>query len=178
MSNFYLDVIKRDSRFNDPRACHDLNLLEPNFRQAILNFIADAKELGHILVPVETFRSSIRQRYLYSKHLTQLKNVGVHNYGLACDLALMVDGDYDPKGEDYEFFLALCEKNAVMHGSLISGIDWGRVGRNIRSRYFHDWDHVQYVPVWRQSSLFAGTWYPPSSPGYNPYADKPLTIDA
>jgi hypothetical protein len=75
---------------------------------------------------------------------------------------LLVNGKYDPNGSDYVFFQQMCEKVG-----LISGIDWGTPSEH---HNFHDWDHVQRVPVFRQKELFAGTWYPPVD--YDPYADQ------
>lgn len=165
MSNFYQDVIKKDPRFDSMNTIHDIDLLEPNFRKAVETFIATAASMGHTLKVLETYRSRRRQAYLFSKHLSQLKNVGVHGYGLAVDLGLFKANKYDVTGEDYRFFQTIAEKHGVVTG-LISGIDWGEPHGY---SHFHDFDHLQRIPVFRQKTLFAETWYPPEN--YDPYAD-------
>lgn len=162
MGNFYEDVIKKDSRFASTECISDINLLEPGTRIAVQALIADAASQGKPLRVLETYRSQARQEMLYEKHLTELRKVGVHNYGLACDFAYEPEGKYDPKGEDYLFLVALCGK----HG-LISGVDWGTPHIE---HSFRDYDHVQRCPVWRQNALFAGLWYPP--PLYDPHVDS------
>lgn len=150
--NFYTDVIQKDHRFNSVQPVTDLELLEPVTRTAVDAIIQAAASLGHRLVPVETYRSVDRQKHLYATGATQLRDVGVHHYGLACDLALEDGGKYDPHGQDYTFLRTLAEQ----HG-LLSGIDWGLPGQ---SHTFRDYDHVQRIAELRQPALFASTWYP------------------
>lgn len=161
MGNFYTDVIQKDPRFMSVNAVVDLGLLEPVTRAAVQAIIVAATQLGHRLVPVETYRSTQRQAFLFQKRVTQLKTVGVHHYGCACDLAREDGGVYDPRGEDYLFLRTLAEE----HG-LISGVDWGEPAKQ---HSFRDWDHVQRVAVSRQDSLFDGRWYPDE--GYRPLTD-------
>jgi hypothetical protein len=116
--------------------------------------------MGHILVPVETYRSTQRQHMFYMKHFTQLKTVGVHHFGLAVDLALMDGGHYHADGQDYMFFVELAKKH-----KMISGIDWGTPEAH---HSFHDYDHLQRIKVSDQARLFSGEWYP--EPDYNPWS--------
>lgn len=160
--SFYKNVIRKDSRFNSTAIIKDVSLLEPGTRVAVAKLIVLAHEAGHQLVVGETFRSQSRQEKCYRNGSTQLKKVGCHGYGVACDLQLLVNGKYDPNGEHYVFFQQICRKVG-----LISGIDWGTPAEH---HNFHDWDHVQRVPVFRQNELFAGTWYPDIN--YDPYADQ------
>ena len=162
MGNFYEDVIKKDPRFLSPAICKDLNLLEPEFRAKVLKFQQFAKDKGHIIEVVETYRSPARQRQLFAEGFTQLKNVGVHGYGLAIDFSLYINGVYDPKGVDYTCFVSLAKEAGVL-----SGVDWGTPCQH---HSFHDYDHLQGVPVFRQNQLFAGVWYP--GPGYDPWDDQ------
>lgn len=161
MSNYYEDVIKRDPRFNSTECINDLLLLEPGTRIAVQALIAEAAAQGKPLRVLETYRSQARQEMLYDRHLTELRKVGVHGYGLAADLAYEPNGKYDPDGAHYLFLVALCGK----HG-LVSGVDWGLP----KERHsFHDYDHCQRIPLFRQNALFAGEWYP--APLYDPHAD-------
>ncbi len=170
MSNFYQDVIVKSPWFQEAhKVCADVQMLEPGFRARVMEFMSDAAKAGHPLKVLETYRSQARQSTLYAqgrtapgKVVTQLRTVGVHGYGLAADLGLLQGSTIDWTGEHYAFFQALCAKH-----KMISGIDWGTP----HARHtFHDWDHVQGVPVFRQNALFAGQWYP--GPGYDPIQDQ------
>jgi hypothetical protein len=162
MTNFYTDVIKRDRRFGSTEICKDMALLEPEFRAKVEKFTTLATAAGHKVVVLETFRSQARQRQLFAQRKTQLRNVGVHGYGLAIDFALFVNGKYDPNGQDYTCFAPLAKQAGV-----ISGVDWGAPCQH---HSFRDSDHLQGVPVFRQNDLFAGKWYPPA--GYDPWNDQ------
>jgi len=159
--SFYTETIEKSPKFMSIAQVRDLNLLEPGFRSDVLAFITDAKALGRQLFVAETYRSVERQMHLANEGLTELRHVGVHHYGLAVDLGLSVAGHYDPRGQDYSFFVGLARKHRI-----VSGINWGEPST---SHSFHDWDHVQRIPLHRQAALFAGTWFPPSD--YDPYQD-------
>ena len=159
--SFYTDVLKKDPRFNSTAICRDMAMLEPGFRAKVQSVLDQAHTDGLDLRVAETFRSQARQAQLFEQGYTQLKKVGVHNYGLACDFNLFVNGKYETDGQKYSFLLNYGKKF-----NFISGIDWGTPWQ---SHSFHDWDHIQDVPVWRQGDLFAGSWYPDAS--FNPIAD-------
>lgn len=155
--NFYTDVIVRHPEFRSTNDIRDLALLEPITRAAVQNIITDARALGIELIVTETYRSTQRQQQLYLRHLTGLKTVGVHHYGLAADFAKIVDGSASWDG-DWMFLGKLCRKY-----NLVWGGDWGNdtVGSD------PDWDHVQRVAVKHQQWLFDGSWYPEDA--YDPY---------
>ena len=162
MGNFYTDVIQKDPRFNSTERIEDPLLLEPGTRAAVQAIIADLQSLGHDARVLETYRSEARQHMLFEQHLTQLSKVGVHGFGLACDIALYVSDKYDPVGEHYVILVPLAQK----HG-MISGINWGLPNL---PHSFKDYDHIQRIPLFRQNALFAGSWYPPTD--YDPHADE------
>lgn len=159
--SFYTEVIKKSPWFNSTNVCKDMILLEPSFRAKVQAVLDLAHKDGYDLRVAETFRSQARQAYLFDHGLTQLRKVGVHNYGLACDFSLFINGKYETDGSKYSFLLDYGKKIGF-----ISGINWGTPWQ---SHSFHDWDHIQDVPVFRQNELFAGTWYPDN--GYNPIKD-------
>jgi hypothetical protein len=161
MPNFYLSVIQKDARFKSSTVCKDVALLEPVTRAAALALIADARAQGHDVRIAETCRSPVRQRMLFAEGHTQLKNVGVHAYGLAFDVQYFVGGAYVGDGQKYAFLLPLAKK----HG-LVSGLDWGLPHA---PHSFRDAGHFQRVPVFRQQALFSGQFYPDAN--YEPYAD-------
>jgi hypothetical protein len=158
--NFYNDVIMADPRFNSPKRIADPELLEPTTRDLVQAVIADAATNGLKLMIFETYRSQARQVALFNQGATKLKQVGVHHFGLACDIVKDINGQPSWKG-DFSMLGALAK-----HHKLIWGGDWGTPGS---VHTFVDTDHVQRVTLGRQARLFNGDWYPDAN--YDPYAD-------
>jgi glycoside hydrolase-like protein len=119
MGNFYVDVIMNDPRFNSSKRIADPELLEPVTRDLVQAIIADAAANGLKLMIFETYRSSARQIALFNQGATKLKQVGVHHYGLACDIVKDINGQPSWKG-DFSMLGALAK-----HHKLIWGGDWG-----------------------------------------------------
>ncbi len=162
--NFYNSVLRNSKAFRSDAVCKDLALLEPGTRAAVLALIAEAKDDGHDLRILETYRSQTRQSALFARHATQLRTVGCHGYGVAVDLGVFIDGDYQEDNMPYVFLRELARK----HG-LVSVQDWGHP----KTGGFIDSGHIQRVPVWRQTMLFDGAWYPAVE--YDPYTDSAMT---
>ena len=158
--SFFTDVIEKDPRFKSSKLISDINLLEPVMRGAVQKIIEDGRVLGFEVIAFETFRSQARQQQLFSQGATQLKTVGVHNYGLACDIVKVVGGEPSWKG-DFSFLGLLARKHRLIWGG-----DWGTPGQH---HSFIDSVHVQRCSVKRQPSLFRGEWYPDEA--YDPYDD-------
>src|SRR5215831_13454236 len=158
MGNFFTDVIKKDPRFHSTNRISDIALLEPVTRAAVQAVIADAAARGIKLMIFETFRSQERQMTLFEQGATQLRTVGVHNYGLACDLVKDINGEPSWKG-DFSFLGVIAP-----HHRLVWGGDWGRPDL---PHSFRDNDHVQRCSVAMQSQLFSGVWYPDAD--YDPF---------
>ena len=164
MPGFYEDVIKKDSRFHSVKRVADPSLLEPQTRAAVQAVIDDAAAHGIALMIFETYRSQERQQALFNQGASQLRTVGVHHYGLACDLVKDVNGEPSWKG-DFTFLGRL----ARAHG-LIWGGDWGQP--NVHHSFL-DMDHVQRCSVSMQARLFRGEWYPDAR--YNPF-EQPAIV--
>jgi hypothetical protein len=164
MGNFFTDVIQADPRFDSTNPISDMALLEPHFREMVTQIISDAAGSGADLRVLETYRSQTRQTELFDKGATQLKRVGVHHYGLACDFGVLRGGQIDWHA-DYRIIGRLAEAR---------GLTWG--GRFS----FHDNGHVQGVAVADQPKLFDGSWYPSADdasaaePELRPAVDVPL----
>jgi hypothetical protein len=80
-------------RFNSANRVADPELLEPVTRAAIANILQDARALGIELMLFETYRSQATQLELFNQGASKLRVVGVHHYGLACDLVKAVAGE-------------------------------------------------------------------------------------
>lgn len=160
MANFFIDVISKAAVFEAQQRVNDLNLLEDVTRLQVEAIIADARSLGFELLVFETYRSQARQQQLFNQGATQLRQVGVHHYGLACDIVKVVSGEPSWKG-DFSFLGTL----AHAHG-MIWGGNWG--APNL-PHTFVDAVHVQRCSIRRQSALFRGEWYPDAN--YDPNHD-------
>jgi hypothetical protein len=160
MGSFYSDVISLDARFRTLDRVADPALLEPVTRQLVQRIVATALNMGVPLMIYETYRSQQRQQELFDNGATRLRAVGVHHYGLACDIVRSVGGEPSWKG-DFSFLGQLAQSCGLIWGG-----DWG--APHIKHS-FVDSVHVQRCTVARQGDLFAGSWYPEET--YNPYED-------
>jgi hypothetical protein len=160
MGSFYSDVIAKDARFRSPLRVSDASLLEPMTRQLVERLVGSAQQMGIAMMIYETYRSQERQQTLFASGATKLRAVGVHHYGLACDIVREVGGEPCWKG-DFTFLGQLAESCGLIWGG-----DWG--APNIKHSFI-DSVHVQRCTVSRQSDLFSGVWYPDDT--YNPYDD-------
>lgn len=151
MGNFYTDVIQKDPRFYSSDRISTLDLVEPVTRAAVIELVSDSAAAGIPLLVFETFRSLPRQELLFAQGATKLKQVGVHHYGLAVDLAKSINGEPSWKG-DFSFLRVL----AIKHG-LVWGGDWAEPDQ---PHSFQDSDHLQRCSLRDQSRLFSGVWFP------------------
>jgi len=160
VGNFYIDVISQDPRFDSAARISDPSLLEPTTRQLVEKIVTLAHRMGIEVMIYETYRTQSRQQALFNSGASKLRTVGVHHYGLACDIVRVVGGEPCWKG-DFTFLGQLAESSGLIWGG-----DWG--APHIKHS-FVDSVHVQRCTVARQGDLFAGIWYPDDS--YNPYED-------
>ena len=116
--SFYTDVISPDPRFNSVARVSDLSLLEPVTRQLVQGIVAAAKQMGIEIMAFETYRSQARQQQLFTQGATKLQTVGVHHYGLACDIVRVAAGDPSWKG-DFAFLGQLAHSSGLIWGG-----DW------------------------------------------------------
>lgn len=143
--NFYSSVIFQDKRFKSVQRINDLDLLEPIFRKQIINILLKGAELGLNLAIYETYRSKQRQELLFDQDMTQLKEVGVHHFGLACDIVRVIDGRYS--WENLSDIAPLAKANTVIWGG-----DWGTPEKE---NSFRDEAHFQRCTVYRQHDLLS-----------------------
>lgn len=168
MGNFFTDVISQDSRFNSSDRVADPLLLEPMTRKLVQQIVDAAQQMGIAVMIFETYRSQARQLELFNNGATKLRTVGVHQYGLACDIVRVVGGEPSWKG-DFSFLGQLAHSSGLIWGG-----DWGDPSM---AHSFVDSVHVQRCTVAQQAALFAGTFYPDDN--YNPYtADQHVLFAA
>ncbi len=131
-------------------------MLEPTFRTQVEAFMTASKMAGTELAVTETYRSSQRQQTLFDQGATQLRTVGVHHYGLACDFVKVIDGHASYDG-DWTFMVGIATQVSQPTRQVVSGYDWGRPDQ---PHSFRDSDHIQGCTIEQQTGLFAGSWYP------------------
>jgi hypothetical protein len=103
MASFYEDVIKNDPRFNSVKRVNDPELLEPVTRAAINSIVEDARALGIDLMVFETYPVRPASRNCSIKVPQSCGSLGVHHYGLACDLVKVVrDAPYQCSPRSFE----------------------------------------------------------------------------
>ena len=153
-------MISQDPRFDSVARVNDPSLLEPTTRKLVESLISAAQQMGIAIMVYETYRSQDRQQELFNQGATKLRAVGVHHYGLACDIVRVVGGEPSWKG-DFSFLGQLAQSSGLIWGG-----DWG--APDIKHS-FVDSVHVQRCTVARQGDLFSGIWYPDDV--YNPYDD-------
>ena len=91
--SFYTDIIRPSPLFASTTRIADLDLLEPVTRAAAQEIIAGAAGQGIKLMVFETYRSQERQTELFNQGASKLRHVGVHHFGLACDLVKDINGE-------------------------------------------------------------------------------------
>lgn len=154
MANFFQSVIKNEQRATSTNCIGDVALLEPIFRAGVQRIVADAAAHGVKLMVFETYRSKERQKLLFNEGASRLKDVGVHHYGLACDLVRVVQGDPSWKGD-----FSIVGQLAKAHGFVWGG-DWGAPNER---HTFIDPYHIQRCALKDQARLFREEWYPPDN---------------
>jgi D-alanyl-D-alanine carboxypeptidase len=167
MGTFYGDVISKDARFASSVRIADASLLEPITRQLVEHLVFTSRQMGIEVMIYETYRSQARQQELFNSGASKLRTVGVHHYGLACDIVRVVGGEPCWKG-DFTFLGQLAQSCGLIWGG-----DWGAPHLK---HSFIDSVHVQRCTVARQGDLFAGTWYPDEA--YNPCNDEQHLFNA
>ena len=112
-------MISQDPRFDSVARVSDPSLLEPATRKLVERVISAAQQMGIAIMIYETYRSQDRQQELFSQGATKLRQVGVHHYGLACDVVRVVGGEPSWKG-DFSFLGQLAQSSGLIWGG-----DWG-----------------------------------------------------
>jgi hypothetical protein len=132
-------------------------------RELVQQIVGEANTMGIPVMIIETYRSQERQQQLFAQYATQLERVGVHHFGLACDIVKSIGGEPSWK-EDFSFLGELARKHGLLWGG-----DWGdpHIPHN-----FVDLVHVQRCALADQEALFRGDWYPDEN-----YLAVPMVLD-
>jgi hypothetical protein len=81
----------------------------------------------------ETYRSNVLQLKYFKQGKSKIRKNGMHHYGIAADVAFLINDKLSYKG-DYNYLRRLFKENNL------TVLDW-------------ELGHVQYIPVSEQSAL-------------------------
>ena len=135
IANWFKSKIPNDPRFNSVSPIKDTSLLYPPFYSLLQQSLTEFENShSYKTTVIETYRSNALQLKYYNQGASQIKSDGMHHYGIAADIAFIINGKVSYNG-DYTKLRNIFTKN----GLTIIG----------------DWDkgHVQYIPVNQQQQL-------------------------
>lgn len=141
----------------------DLKALHPYFRDKIVELIAACKKIGIEVSVVESFRTKSKQAEYFGMGKKYTRSSGgksKHQYGLACDLVPIVNGE--AQWDDKKLW-----KRVGMEGEKL-GLRWGGRWRSI-----YDPAHFEWTGGLTSTHLSAGIFPKPSVHKY-PCIDEDL----
>jgi len=136
ISDFHLQVLLPDPRYNQPNPEDDQKLLLPAFLDKLkvcIQLYKDARP-GQDITFTETYRSNALQEIHFNNGASKIKKNGMHHYGIAADSIFIINGKRTFKGD-----VNLIRKIYKDNGLTILGL----------------WDplHVQFISVPEQPAL-------------------------
>ncbi len=111
----------------------DIKILYPNFAYLILKLFANAYSSGLKVLIKETYRSQARQFKLFQEGHTQLKQNGMHHFGVATDFCFRDTQNKPPQEKDWQILGEIGRNLGLFWGG-----DW---------KTFKDFPHFQLIPA-------------------------------
>lgn len=104
ISEHYLKTIAISPKYNSTNSVKDKELLFEPFLQKVLSSFLQYKTKYPEAEPymVETYRSNKLQLQYYNQGASKIKENGMHHYGIACDVAFLINGKVTYNG-NYKF---------------------------------------------------------------------------
>jgi|WetSurMetagenome_2_1015567.scaffolds.fasta_scaffold51843_4 hypothetical protein len=135
ISKHFIEVIIPSDKYDSMGRTESTSLLLPNFYEKVKSGIEifNNKYPDIEVIIYETYRSNPRQYRLYKQGASKVKENGMHHYGIACDIAFKIEGEFTYKG-DYKY----------LHNSF---------GENGLVKLSWEDAHIQYIPVNTQDEL-------------------------
>lgn len=132
---YYKDKILSSDFYKSSIPVKDVELLFPEFyNQLIYCFNEYQKKYSNQKVYItETYRSNILQQKYFRQGKSKIKNNGMHHFGIAADVAFLINEKLSYKG-DYNYLRRIFKENNL---------------------YILDWElgHVQFIPASNQNIL-------------------------
>lgn len=133
--NHYNEVIKNFKYFDSPKPVRDVELLLPEFYNMLIFCFNEYKKKypNQNVYITETYRSNILQLKYFKEGKSKIRKNGMHHYGIAADIAFLINEKVSYKG-DYNYLRKIFKENNL------TVLDW-------------ELGHVQYIPVTEQNVL-------------------------
>ncbi len=133
--NHYFEVIKNFKFFDSLKPIRDVELLLPEFYNMLIYCFNEYQKVfpNHKVYIVETYRSNALQLKYFKQGKSKIRKNGMHHYGLAADVAFIIDDNFSYNG-NYRYLRRIFKENNL------TILDW-------------ELGHVQYIPVSEQNAL-------------------------
>ena len=131
----YQNVILKSDLFESEKPVKDVSLLCPDFYEILKKCFADyqSKYPEQEVCISETYRSNQLQYDYNEAGKSKIKKNGMHHYGIAADVAFMINGKFSYNG-DYNYLRKLFKDSGL------TVLNW-------------ELGHVQYIKVEEQNEL-------------------------
>lgn len=133
--NHYNEVIKNFQYFDSAKPIRDVELLLPEFYNILVFCFNEyqKKYPNQKVFITETYRSNALQLKYYKQSKSKIRKDGMHHFGIAADVAFLINDKLSYKG-DYNYLRRIFKENNL------TVLDW-------------ELGHVQYIPVSEQNVL-------------------------
>ncbi|MCI0474051.1 MAG: hypothetical protein L0Y76_10765 [Ignavibacteria bacterium] len=131
----YENVIKNSEHFGSQSPVNDMELLYPDFLDALIKCFSEYSEQKpeEEVYIVETYRSNALQEKYYDDGKSRIRRNGMHYFGLAADAAFYINGKFSYNG-DYNLLREIFRSNGL------TVLNWEK-------------GHVQFIKVSEQNEL-------------------------
>lgn len=131
----YFSKIKQSDVYDSVKPVRNTDLLLPDFYNALVYCFNEyqKKYPSQRTYITETYRSNSLQLKYYKTGKSKIRKNGMHHYGIAADIAYLINDKLSYKG-DYSYLRKIFKDNNL------TVLDW-------------ELGHVQFIPVSEQSEL-------------------------
>jgi hypothetical protein len=133
--NHYNEIISKSDYFDSAAPVRDTEILFPDFYNTLVFCFNEyqKKYPNQKVYITETYRSNTLQLKYFKQGKSKIRKNGMHHYGIAVDVAFLINDKLSYKG-DYNYLRKLFKENNL------TVLDW-------------ELGHVQYIPVSEQGAL-------------------------
>lgn len=131
----YNDNIKESEYYNSPKPIKDVDLLLQEFYNLLVFCFNEyqKKYPNQNVYITETYRSNSLQLKYFQQGKSKIRKNGMHHYGIAADVAFLINDKLSYKG-DYNYLRRIFKENNL------TVLDW-------------ELGHVQFIPVSKQNAF-------------------------
>jgi hypothetical protein len=135
IKSHYKEIIKNYKFYNSLKPTRDVELLLPEFYNLLIYCFNEYRKKypNQYICIIQTYRSNTLQLKHFKEGKSKIRKNGMHHYGIAADVAFLIDDKVSFKG-DYGYLRKIFKENKL------TILDW-------------ELGHVQYIPVSEQNTL-------------------------